>query len=95
LERQQERIAEILQGKKAQGWQCAKPGFDEFPRGGRLPMKAEANKNDNEQAKILIKAGLFDLIDRQQNLVSEVQGIENRIRAKLAELKHLEVEEND
>jgi len=58
-------------------------------------MKAEANKNDNEQAKILIKAGLFDLIDRQQNLVSEVQGIENRIRAKLAELKHLEVEEND
>ena len=58
-------------------------------------MKAEANKNDNEQAKILIKAGLFDLIDRQQNLISEVQSIENHIRAKLAELKRMEVEKND
>jgi SAM-dependent MidA family methyltransferase len=49
----------------------------------------------NEQAKILVKAGIFDLIEARAKLEAQVQEINTHIQQKLLELKKMEEFKHD
>jgi len=54
-------------------------------------MTAEKKNVFSEQAKILVKAGIFDLIEKRGQLEQQVQETTAQIQQKIAELRNMEV----